>query len=118
MLSLGNLDAKRDWGHAQDYVEAMWLMLQHDEPLDLVIATGETYSVRDYVNQAFKMVGVDIEWKGSGIDEIGFDSSSNRKLVKVDPKFFRPAEVEHLHGDAKKLKQFWAGNPKFHSKTL
>ena len=74
MLSLGNLDAKRDWGHAQDYVEAMWLMLQHDKPLDLVIATGETYSVRDYVNEAFKIVGIDIEWKGSGIDEVGFDS--------------------------------------------
>ena len=93
-------------------------MLQHDEPLDLVIATGETYSVRDYVNQAFKMVGVDIEWKGSGIDEIGFDSSSNRKLVKVDPKFFRPAEVEHLHGDAKKAETILGWKPKISFKDL
>ena len=98
-LSLGNLDAKRDWGHARDYVEAMWLMLQMPEPGDYVIATGETYTVREFVEQAFKVVGILIEWQGSGIDEVGLDSHTGKVLVSIDEKYFRPTEVELLWGD-------------------
>ena len=98
-LSLGNIDAKRDWGHAKDYVEAMWLMLQQDKPKDYVIATGETYTVRDFVDLAFNEVGIKIIWEGSGIDEVGKDSITQKVLVKIDPTHFRPAEVELLLGD-------------------
>jgi GDPmannose 4,6-dehydratase len=98
-ISLGNIDAKRDWGHAKDYVEAMWLMLQQDKPKDYVIATGETYTVRDFVNIAFNEVGIKIIWEGSGIDEVGKDSKTKKVLVKIDPAYFRPAEVELLLGD-------------------
>lgn len=98
-LSLGNIDAKRDWGHAKDYVEAMWLMLQQDKPKDYVIATGETYTVRDFVDLAFSEVGIKIIWEGSGIDEVGKDSITQKVLVKIDPTYFRPAEVELLLGD-------------------
>ena len=101
-VSLGNLNAKRDWGHARDYVEAMWLMLQHPEPLDLVIATGKQYSVRDFVEAASKELGFDIEWQGSGIGETGVDRKSGKTLIVVDEKYFRPAEVETLLGDATK----------------
>lgn len=107
-LSLGNLDAKRDWGHAKDYVEAMWLMLQMPEPGDYVIATGETYTVREFVENAFKVVDIIIEWQGSGTNEIGVDSRTGKVHVKVNKKYFRPAEVELLWGDPslaeKKLK--------------
>ena len=99
LLLLGNLDAKRDWGHARDYVEAQWLMLQQEKPKDYVIATGETYSVRHFVEEAFKVVGVDIVWEGEGINEIGVSSSTNETLVKISADYFRPAEVEILHGD-------------------
>jgi GDPmannose 4,6-dehydratase len=99
LLLLGNLDAKRDWGHARDYVEAQWLMLQQDKPKDYVIATGETYSVRHFVEEAFKVVGVDIVWEGEGINEIGVSSDTNEMLVKISADYFRPAEVEILHGD-------------------
>ena len=98
-IKLGNLDAKRDWGHARDYVEAMWLMLQQDEPKDYVIATGETYTVRDFVNLAFEEIGIKIFWEGSGINEVGRDSNTDKVLVKTDPAYFRPAEVELLLGD-------------------
>ena len=101
-VRLGNLNAKRDWGHARDYVEAMWLMLQHPEPLDLVIATGKQYSVRDFVEAASKDLGFDIEWQGSGIGETGVDRKSGKTLIVVDEKYFRPAEVETLLGDATK----------------
>lgn len=101
-VRLGNLNAKRDWGHARDYVEAMWLMLQHPEPLDLVIATGKQYSVRDFVEAASKDLGFDIEWQGSGIGETGVDRKSGKTLIFVDEKYFRPAEVETLLGDATK----------------
>lgn len=111
-LQLGNLGAKRDWGHAKDYVEAMWMMLQYEKPLDLVIATGETFSVRDYVYNAFKVIGIEIGWKGEGIDEVGFDVSNNKILVKVNPKYFRPAEVEHLHGNPEKAKNLLGWKPK------
>lgn len=102
VLELGNLDAKRDWGHAKDFVYAMWLMLQADEPDDYVIATGEQYSVRDFVEKAAKHFGMDISWKGEGINEVGFDSKTGKEIVKVNPEFFRPAEVETLLGDSSK----------------
>ena len=104
-LSLGNLDAKRDWGFAGDYVEAMWLMLQQDKPEDYVIATGETTTVRRFVELAFKEVGVDIEWNGVGINEKGFDRVSKKLLVEVNPRYFRPTEVDLLLGDPTKAEK-------------
>ena len=112
VLSLGNLDAKRDWGHAKDYVEAMWLMLQQDEPDDYVIATGEQYSVRDFVEAAAPYFGMDIEWIGEGLNEFGVDNNSGKVVVRVDSKYFRPAEVETLLGDATKAKQKMGWEPK------
>ncbi len=102
VLRLGNIDAKRDWGHAQDYVKAMWLMMQQDEARDYVIATGETHTVRKFVELAFAETDVAIEWRGTGVDEQGIDSKTGRILVKVDKKYFRPAEVELLLGDPTK----------------
>ena len=104
VLSLGNIDAKRDWGHAKDYVEAMWLMLQQDVPRDYVIATGKTYTVRHFVELAFQAVGYRLLWEGKGVDEVGKDSVSGKVLVKIDPRHFRPAEVELLHGDPSRAK--------------
>jgi len=104
-LHLGNLDAKRDWGHARDYVEGMWLMLQQDKPDDYVLATGEAHSVREFVEAAFARLGHAVEWRGGGVDEIGVDSSTGRVLVRVDPRHFRPTEVEHLLGDASKARR-------------
>ena len=101
-LQLGNMDAKRDWGHSIDYVNAMWLMLQQDEPDDFVIATNETRTVREFVETAFKHVDIEIEWKGTGVDEVGIDKSTGKTIVKVNPKFFRPAEVDILLGDPSK----------------
>ena len=103
-LYLGNLDAKRDWGHARDYVEAQWLILQQDEPEDFVIATGKQYSVRDFVNAAFKEVGVTVRWDGEGVDEKGYNADSGALLVEVDTRYFRPTEVETLLGDPAKAK--------------
>ena len=105
VLSLGNLDARRDWGHAKDFVKAMWLMLQQDEPDDYVIATGEQYSVRDFVDAAAPYFGMKIEWMGEGLNEVGYDWNTKRPVIKVDPKYFRPAEVESLLGDATKAKE-------------
>lgn len=104
-LELGNMDAKRDWGHSRDYVQAMWLMLQQDEPDDYVIATNETRTVREFVETAFKHVGIDIEWRGSGLDEIGLNKENGDVLVKVNPQFFRPAEVEILLGNPQKAEE-------------
>ncbi|MGC9218829.1 MAG: GDP-mannose 4,6-dehydratase [Athalassotoga sp.] len=104
-VSLGNLDAKRDWGYAGDYVKAMWLMLQQETPDDFVIASGETHTVREFVEKAFKIVGIEIEWKGKGINETGIDIKSGKIIVKIDPQFFRPADVELLLGDPTKAKQ-------------
>ena len=104
-LYLGNLDAKRDWGFAGDYVEAMWLMLQQDEPDDLVIATGETHSVREFVELAFGEVGIEIEWQGEGVDEVGLDAATGDVLVKIDPRYYRPTEVELLLGNPTKAKE-------------
>jgi GDPmannose 4,6-dehydratase len=103
-LYLGNLDARRDWGHARDYVRAQWLMLQQPEPEDFVIATGQQYSVRDFVDQAGGCLGMRIEWRGAGLDETGVDADSGREVVRVDPRYFRPTEVETLVGDASKAR--------------
>lgn len=104
-LFLGNLDAKRDWGHARDYVEGMWRIVQHDEADDFVLATGEAQTVRSFVDAAFKEVGTDIEWSGEGLDEIGADKASGKLLVRVDPRYFRPTEVDILIGDPSKAKE-------------
>lgn len=118
ILYLGNLDAKRDWGHAKDYVEAMWLMLQHEVPDDYVIATGVTRSVREFVEAAFKEMGIDIIWQGYGVDEQGIDATTNKILVKIDPKYFRPAEVDLLVGDASKAYRTLGWQPKIDFKQL
>jgi len=110
-LYLGNLDAKRDWGYAKDYVECMWLMLQHHTPEDFVIATGEMHSVREFVTLAFKEAGIELKWEGFGVDEKGIDISTNKVLVEVDPKYFRPTEVELLLGDPTKAKTVLGWNP-------
>ncbi|MCR5634347.1 MAG: GDP-mannose 4,6-dehydratase [Lachnospiraceae bacterium] len=104
-LELGNLDAKRDWGHSKDYVKAMWLMLQQDEPDDYVVATGVTRTVRDFVKIAFEKVGIEIEFSGEGVNEVGKDKATGKVLVQVNPKFFRPAEVELLIGSPKKAEE-------------
>jgi GDPmannose 4,6-dehydratase len=104
-LYLGNLDAKRDWGHARDYVEGMWLMLQQDRPEDFVLATGETHPVREYVEKAFNYLGIQIQWRGTGEDEEGVDTKTGKVVVKVDPKYFRPAEVDLLLGDPAKAER-------------
>ena len=110
-LYLGNLDALRDWGYAKDYVECMWLMLQHPTPEDFVIATGEMHSVREFVTKAFAEAGINIRWEGKGIDEKGIDVATGKALVEVDPKYFRPAEVEQLLGDPTKAKTLLGWNP-------
>ena len=114
-LYLGNLDAKRDWGHARDYVEGMWRILQHNEADDFVLATGETHAVREFVELSFAEVGVTIDWKGSGIDEEGIDAKSKKTLVKVDPRYFRPTEVDLLLGDPSKAEKMlgWQATTKF-----
>jgi GDPmannose 4,6-dehydratase len=103
-LFLGNLDARRDWGHARDYVEGMWRILQHPEPDDYVLATGEAHSVREFVEKAFTQIGIRINWEGVGVDEKGVDAGSGRILVRVDPRYFRPTEVDLLIGDASKAR--------------
>ena len=118
ILYLGNLNAKRDWGHAKDFVEAMWLMLQQDEPDDYVIATGEQYSVREFVDEAAPYFGMKIEWMGEGLDEVGYDWNTKKAVIKVNPKYFRPAEVETLLGDASKAKEKLGWEPKISFKQL
>jgi GDPmannose 4,6-dehydratase len=110
-LYLGNLDAKRDWGHAKDYVEMQWLMLQQDKPEDFVIATGVQYSVRDFVNAAAKELAIQIRWEGQGSEERGYDAN-NKVIVAVDPRYFRPTEVETLLGDPSKAKDKLGWKPK------
>ena len=116
-LYLGNMDAKRDWGHAKDYVEMQWLMLQQEKPEDFVIATGVQYSVRDFVDAAAKELGIAIRWEGQGVDEKGFDASG-KCIVAVDPRYFRPTEVETLLGDATKAKQKLGWTPKISFEQL
>lgn len=111
-LYIGNLDAQRDWGYAKDYVECMWLMLQHHTPEDFVIATGEKHSVREFCTLAFAEAGIKIRWEGKGINEKGIDEATGKVLVEVDPKYFRPAEVEQLLGDPTKAKRLLEWNPR------
>ncbi|MFB7138933.1 GDP-mannose 4,6-dehydratase [Gottfriedia sp. NPDC056225] len=110
-LMLGNLDSLRDWGYAKDYVECMWLILQHDKPEDFVIATGEMHSVREFATLAFKNAGIEVEWQGAGINEIGINKATGDVIVEVDPKFFRPAEVDQLLGDPTKARTLLGWNP-------
>ena len=110
-LYLGNLDARRDWGYARDYVECMWMMLQHEVPEDFVIATGEMHTVREFCTLAFAELGIRLEWKGTGVDEQGIDTATGRVLVEVDPKYFRPCEVEQLLGDPSKARTVLGWNP-------
>ena len=118
VLYLGNLNAKRDWGHAKDYVEAMWLMLQQDEPDDYVIATGEQYSVRDFVNEAAPYFGFKLEWMGEGEDEVALDWNTKKTIIGINPRYFRPAEVDSLLGDATKAKEVLGWEPKTSFKEL
>ncbi|WP_066627750.1 GDP-mannose 4,6-dehydratase [Clostridium magnum] len=110
-LYLGNLNAQRDWGHARDYVECMWLMLQNKTPEDFVIATGEMHTVREFCDLAFKEVGIELEWIGNGIEEKGVNKRTGKVIIEVDPKYFRPAEVEQLLGDPTKAKEMLGWNP-------
>ena len=110
-LYLGNLDARRDWGYAKDYVECMWLILQNSTPEDFVIATGEMHTVREFCTLAFQYLGMELDWQGSGTNEKGIDKSTGRVLVEVDPKYFRPCEVEQLLGDPAKAKEMLGWNP-------
>jgi GDPmannose 4,6-dehydratase len=118
VLQLGNLNAKRDWGHAKDFVEAMWLMLQQDVPEDYVIATGEQYSVREFVEKVAPYFGMNIQWEGEGLDEVGIDKNTGIVRVIINPKYFRPAEVETLLGDSTKAKQNLGWSPKISFEQL
>jgi GDPmannose 4,6-dehydratase len=117
-IYLGNMNAKRDWGYAKDYVKMMWMMLQHETPEDFVIATGETHTVREFVEAAFKHVDVDIEWQDEGVDEKGIDKDTGKVLVEVDPKYFRPTEVDLLIGDPSKAKEELGWEPEVKFKEL
>lgn len=117
-LSLGNLDAKRDWGFAGDYVEAMWLMLQQEAPKDYVIASNETHTVREFVECAFKEVGIDIVWKGEGVKEVGINAANGEVLVDINPRYFRPSEVEFLYGDSSKAERELGWKRKVNFKQL
>ncbi|MBI4879426.1 MAG: GDP-mannose 4,6-dehydratase [Planctomycetes bacterium] len=112
VLSLGSLDAKRDWGHARDYVEAMWLMLQQDEPDDYVIATGESRSVREFVERAAPVAGFDVEWQGKGLQEVGRDRRTGKVIIDVNPRYYRPAEVDYLLGDPSKAREKLGWRPR------
>ena len=111
-LYLGNLDARRDWGYAPDYVECMWLILQQETPDDYVIATGEYHTVREFATLAFRRAGIELKWQGEGLDEKGIDCATGRVIVEVDPRFFRPAEVEQLLGDPTKARETLGWNPR------
>ena len=117
-LYLGNLDAQRDWGYAGDYVEAMWLMLQQPAPDDYVIATGETHSVREFVTRAFAEAGITLEWRGRGLEEVGVDARDGRVVVRVDPRYFRPTEVDVLQGDASKARTKLGWRPRVDFEAL
>lgn len=104
-IHLGNINSKRDWGHAKDSVEAIWKITQQEKPDDYVIATGETHSVREFIEESFALVGISIEWKGTGVNEVGLNARTGETLIQIDPKFFRPAEVELLIGDATKARE-------------
>jgi GDPmannose 4,6-dehydratase len=118
VLELGNLDAQRDWGHALDYVRGMWMIVQHETPDDFVLATGEMRSVREFVNESAYYFGFNIEWRGEGLDEVGFCKNLNRVIVRVDPKYYRPTEVEQLLGDATKAKTMLGWEPEYSFQDL
>ena len=117
VLEIGNLDTQKDWGHALDYVRAMWLMMQQDKPDDYVIGTGELHSLREFIELAFKEIGIQISWQGKGLEEVGIDQTSGRILVKVDKSLFRPLDVKIMQGDSSKAKMVlhWQPEIKFHS---
>jgi len=117
-LYLGNLDSKRDWGYAKDYVEGMWLMLQQEKPNDFVLATGETHSVREFVEECCKFLNIDLQWKGKGLKEVGIDRKTKKAIIKIDERYFRPAEVDLLLGDARKAKKMLKWTPKTKFKQL
>jgi GDPmannose 4,6-dehydratase len=117
-LIMGNIDSLRDWGHARDYIEGMWLILQQDKPDDFVLATGAMHSVREFIEKAFALKGFNIKWRGSGINEIGYDEITGRELIIIDPKYFRPTEVELLIGDATKAKTILNWEPKIDFNNL
>ena len=117
-LVLGNLDAKRDWGHAKDYVEGMWLMLQQDKPDDFVLSTNKYYSVREFIELAFAFKDIQIKWKGEGVNEIGYDSKTGKEYIFISEKYFRPTEVEELLGDSTKAKQILNWAPKYNFQLL
>jgi GDPmannose 4,6-dehydratase len=117
-LELGNLNSRRDWGHARDYVEAIWLMLQQARPRDFVISNDESHSVREFVELAFEVIGVNISWSGEGLREVGCDSSNGKLRVRVSEKFFRPSEVDHLLGDSSLARKYLAWQPKTSFKAL
>ena len=117
-ISLGNLNAKRDWGYAKDYVEGMWMMLQETKPDDYVLATGENHTIKEFVEEACRAVGINIIWEGDGMDERGIDRKTNKTIVSVDPMYFRPAEVDELVGDASKAKRKIGWAPKTSFKEL
>lgn len=117
-IYLGNLDAKRDWGYAKDYIEAMWLILQQEKPEDFIIATGETHTVREFCEEAFRIAGIEIVWNGKGLDEKGFDKKTGKVLVEIDPLYFRPTEVNILLGDSTKAKEKLGWQPKVTFKEL
>jgi GDPmannose 4,6-dehydratase len=118
VLRLGNLDARRDWGYARDYVDAMWRMLQQDRADDYVIATGETHSVREFVEQAARIAGFELAWEGTGVEERGLDRKTGRTLVEVDPRFYRPAELDHIYGDASRARRELAWQPRVSFREL
>ena len=117
-LYLGNLNAQRDWGHAKDYVEGMWRMLQHDKPEDFVLATGKTTTIREFCNLSFKELGIDIIWEGEGENEVGIDQSSNKVIISIDKNYYRPTEVDLLIGDASKAKKLLSWTPKYDLQSL
>jgi GDPmannose 4,6-dehydratase len=112
ILTVGSLDTKRDWGYAGEYIEGMWLMLQQDKPDDFVLATGETHTVREFIEASFKLKGFTLKWSGTGVDEIGYDEYTGKKLISIDPKYYRACEVDLLIGDASKAKQILRWQPK------
>ena len=117
-LYLGNLNAKRDWGHAKDYVDGMWRMLQHENPEDFVLATGKTNTIREFCKLSFQELGINIEWKGKGKNEIGLDASSGKKIIFIDPNYYRPTEVDLLVGDANKAKKLLSWDPQYNLNSL
>ena len=117
-LYLGNLNAQRDWGHAKDYVEGMWRMLQYDKPEDFVLATGKTTTIREFCNLSFKELGIDIIWEGEGENEVGIDQSSNKVIISIDKNYYRPTEVDLLIGDASKAKKLLSWTPKYDLESL